>query len=85
MFNFRADRMRQICDVLTNPDFNEFPVETDHPNLVTMTKCRADFPMEVLFDSETLEDIFPQILSDNGFRQLRIAETEKYAHVTYFF
>lgn len=85
MFNFRADRMRQICDALTSPNFNEFPAETEQPNVVTMTKYREDFPMPVLFEPETLNDIFPQVLSENGFRQLRIAETEKYAHVTYFF
>jgi len=85
MFNFRADRMRQICDAMSNSDFEEFHVSDQHPELYTMTKYRADFSMPVMFNPENLEDIFPQVLSEQGFRQLRIAETEKYAHVTYFF
>ena len=50
-----------------------------------MTKYREDFPYPVLFSPEKIKNIFPEILAQNNYRQLRIAETEKYAHVTYFF
>src|SRR5690606_26346830 len=54
-------------------------------HFVTMTRYREDFPCAVAFAPQNLEGIFPTIVSDAGLRQLRIAETEKYAHVTFFF
>jgi len=50
-----------------------------------MTQYKEDFPYPVLFSPEKIKNIFPEILAENHYRQLRIAETEKYAHVTYFF
>ena len=50
-----------------------------------MTKYKAEFPFPVLFEPQKINNIFPEILAENNYRQLRIAETEKYAHVTYFF
>ena len=85
IFNFRADRMRQICDVFSNPDFNEFEKQHLDIKLVGMNKYQDSFTFPVLFKKEKLTKIFPEILEENGMSQLRIAETEKYAHVTYFF
>ena len=50
-----------------------------------MTKYQKEFPYSVLFEQEKIDNIFPELLARNNYRQLRIAETEKYAHVTYFF
>ncbi len=85
-FNFRADRMRQICLALGGEDFTAFE-RPDPPELelVTMTRYRADFPFPVAFPPQELPGVFPEIVSAAGLRQERIAETEKYAHVTFFF
>ena len=85
-FNFRADRMREICMALGLADFDGF----ERPRLpgleiATMTQYRADFPFPVAFPPALLKGIFPEIVSAHGLRQQRIAETEKYAHVTFFF
>lgn len=87
LFNFRADRMRQFCHALTDPDFAGFDVGS-RPRLrqlVTMTEYEADFPFPVLFPPQGMEHILGEVVAGEGLRQLRIAETEKYAHVTYFF
>lgn len=85
MFNFRADRMRQICQIFSNSNFNEFETKPLDISLVGMNKYQDSFTFPVLFKKEKLTKIFPEILEQNGLSQLRIAETEKYAHVTYFF
>tara|TARA_B100001029_G_C15062375_1_gene459679 strand:- start:1739 stop:3274 length:1536 start_codon:yes stop_codon:yes gene_type:complete len=85
MFNYRADRMRQICEALNNPKFNKFNKKSINIQLVSMNKYQDSFTFPVLFKNEKLTKIFPEILEENNFTQLRIAETEKYAHVTYFF
>jgi len=84
-FNYRADRMREIATVLNDPDFHEFKTKKLNLTYVTMTRYQADFPYPVLFDKQKLSHIFGEIVSEKGMKQLRIAETEKYAHVTYFF
>ncbi|HDT12103.1 MAG TPA: 2,3-bisphosphoglycerate-independent phosphoglycerate mutase [Candidatus Marinimicrobia bacterium] len=84
-FNYRADRMREIAIVLNDPGFHEFKTKKLNLNYVTMTRYQADFPYPVLFDKQKLSQIFGEIISVKGMKQLRIAETEKYAHVTYFF
>ncbi len=87
LFNFRADRMRQLCHALTDSDFSGFDVSA-RPRLrqlVTMTEYEADFPFPVLFPPQSMRHILGEVISAAGLRQLRIAETEKYAHVTYFF
>jgi 2,3-bisphosphoglycerate-independent phosphoglycerate mutase len=84
--NFRADRAREISQAFTEPGFGGF--ERRLPNLsyfVCMTQYLDGLPAEVAFHPEKLEGLFGQYLSDNGLSQLRIAETEKYAHVTFFF
>lgn len=84
--NFRADRARQITRAFIEADFNEFPRST-HPtvNFVTLTEYDATFNVPVAFAPERLNNILGDYLSSLGLHQLRIAETEKYAHVTFFF
>ncbi len=85
-FNFRTDRARQLTDAFVTSDFAGFP-RASRPvtTFVTMTRYREDFPCAVAFAPQSLEGIFPAVVSEQGLRQLRIAETEKYAHVTFFF
>ncbi len=87
VFNFRADRVRQITQALYDPDFSEFdrkgPPRLDA--LASMTMYDETFPLPVAFPQQELKNILGEVLSEHGLRQLRIAETEKYAHVTYFF
>ena len=83
--NFRADRMRQITTAINAENFPHFQKKSLNIHFICMTQYQEDFPYPVLFGPEKIDRIFPQILADNHFRQLRIAETEKYAHVTYFF
>ncbi|UCH09701.1 MAG: phosphoglycerate mutase (2,3-diphosphoglycerate-independent), partial [Fidelibacterota bacterium] len=83
--NFRADRMRQIIRAFIEPDFTEFPIERLELDVRSMTQYDETFTIPVLFTPENLSNIFPEVLAQAGYRQLRLAETEKYAHVTYFF
>jgi 2,3-bisphosphoglycerate-independent phosphoglycerate mutase len=85
-FNFRPDRARQMTLAFTDPAFTEFPVEHfDDFIFATMTKYDETFTNPVLFGPRPQFDTFGEIVSREGMRQLRLAETEKYAHVTYFF
>jgi 2,3-bisphosphoglycerate-independent phosphoglycerate mutase len=85
-FNFRADRMRQICQALACEGFDGFPREPRPVlSIVTMTQYRADFPFPIAFPPQELKGVFAEVVSAQGLRQERIAETEKYAHVTFFF
>jgi 2,3-bisphosphoglycerate-independent phosphoglycerate mutase len=84
--NFRADRARQICEALALPGFSGFPrAATRRIALVTMTAYREDFPFPVLFPKEFPKDVLGEVFGREGIANLRTAETEKYAHVTYFF
>lgn len=86
-FNFRADRAREITKALTETDFPHFSRER-FPGLagfVTMTRYDEDFPLPVAFAPSHLTNILGEVISNAGLKQFRIAETEKYAHVTYFF
>lgn len=86
-FNFRADRAREITRAFTEPAFKGFPVD-GRPKLasfVCLTEYDESFALPVAFAPEGLENILGEVLSSAGLRQLRIAETEKYAHVTFFF
>ena len=85
-FNFRPDRMRQIVRALGEPGFAEFdrrgfPVV----HLTTMTRYQEDWDYPVAFPEARPEVTLAEVLADRGERQLHVAETEKYAHVTYFF
>ena len=85
-FNFRPDRAREITRTLVDKDFNEF--ETKNMNLfyVCFTQYDETMPnVKIAFKPERLENTFGEYISKNGLKQLRIAETEKYAHVTFFF
>jgi len=84
-FNFRADRMREIAKAFNFDNFDKFTRKKINLKYVTMTKYQDDFPFPVLFEKEKLSNIFGEVVSKAGLTQLRIAETEKYAHVTYFF
>jgi 2,3-bisphosphoglycerate-independent phosphoglycerate mutase len=75
LFNFRPDRMRQLTQKLLAAGFD----------VTTMTAYRDDFDCPVAFAEQRLEQVLADVLADHGVRQLHIAETEKYAHVTYFF
>jgi len=86
-FNFRADRARQLTHAFTDQIFSSFPV-AKRPHLadfVTCTRYEKGFDLPVLFPPHALSHILGEEVSARGLRQLRIAETEKYAHVTYFF
>jgi 2,3-bisphosphoglycerate-independent phosphoglycerate mutase len=85
-FNYRSDRMRQIVRSLTVPGFDGFDVE-DRPklNVATMTVYDQTFDVPVAFPPQSMARIVGEVVSDAGFTMLRTAETEKYAHVTYFF
>ena len=85
-FNFRSDRMRQLCDALSDPAFDGFPrAARPAVEITTMTQYRADFSFPVAFPPRELQGTFGEVVSAAGLRQERIAETEKYAHVTFFF
>lgn len=86
MMNFRADRMRELAGVMLEGDFNGF-ARGPKPDLklFTLTEYDKSFGVPVAYPPEDLTDIFGEVVSRRGLRQLRIAETEKYAHVTYFF
>ena len=86
-FNFRADRAKEITRALAFDDFSEF-ARQKKPALagyVCMTQYDETFNLPAAFGPQHLENILGQILSRENLTQLRIAETEKYAHVTYFF
>ncbi|QOC24028.1 2,3-bisphosphoglycerate-independent phosphoglycerate mutase [Wenzhouxiangella sp. AB-CW3] len=84
--NFRADRARQLTSAFVSLDFDGFQARRPAlASMVTMTRYQEDFDTEVAFAPSTLEHLLGAELSAAGMRQLRIAETEKYAHVTYFF
>jgi 2,3-bisphosphoglycerate-independent phosphoglycerate mutase len=74
-FNFRPDRARQLAHRLLDAGID----------LTTMTRYREDFPFPVAFDAQEVPNTLAEVLAGHGLRQLHVAETEKYAHVTYFF
>ena len=86
-FNFRPDRAREITRTLVDPEFNDFETKKDlNLNFVCMAEYDATLPnVSVAFKPERLVNTFGEYISNKGLTQLRIAETEKYAHVTFFF
>jgi len=86
-FNFRSDRAREITRAIADPAFKDFDrvVVPQLSAYVCMTQYDETFPYPVAFGPTTLEEIFPELVSKAGLKQLRCAETEKYAHVTFFF
>ncbi|MFO7596960.1 MAG: 2,3-bisphosphoglycerate-independent phosphoglycerate mutase [Desulfocurvibacter africanus] len=85
-FNFRADRARQITRALHDAEFKGF-ARKSWPKLAmlaTMTEYDSDFPLPAAYPPQAVDKSLGQIVSEAGLKQLRLAETEKYAHVTYF-
>lgn len=83
--NFRSDRMREISSVFVNKDFTEFPTFKDSLNLATMTQYDKNNPIDILFPKDAPNNTLSEVISKAGLSQLHTAETEKYAHVTFFF
>ena len=85
-FNFRTDRGRQLTSVMTQSDFNEFETNNERYHFVTMTNYDSSFKgINVVFQNKDLRNTLGEVLEKNNKTQLRIAETEKYPHVTFFF
>jgi 2,3-bisphosphoglycerate-independent phosphoglycerate mutase len=85
-YNFRADRMRQPVQIFAIKDFNGFERECiPGLHLVTMTNYEDNFPVNVVFPEAELTNVLAEVVSKAGLKQFHAAETEKYAHVTYFF
>ena len=86
-FNFRPDRARQLTRAFFEREFDGFDRGPTPPavDFVTMTRYKKEFPLPVAFEPEHLTNVLAEVLSAAGLRQLHIAETEKYAHVTFFF
>src|SRR5438552_1262283 len=85
-FNFRADRMREIVRAFKDDDFQGFSrAVRPRISLITMNQYHEDFNLPVLFAPIEIKNHLGEVLSQAGLKQLRIAETEKYAHVTFFF
>ncbi len=85
LFNFRFDRTRQITKALVEKDFAEFETRTPSLDLVAMTHYYDNGNFEEAFPELEYREILGEVLAKAGLRQLRAAETEKYAHVTFFF
>jgi len=85
-FNFRTDRGRQLTQVLTQEDMPDFGMKTIPLYFVTLTNYNEEFKnVHVIFEKENLKDTLGEVLEKNNLKQIRIAETEKYPHVTFFF
>jgi 2,3-bisphosphoglycerate-independent phosphoglycerate mutase len=85
-YNFRADRMRQIVRTFMFSDFNGFERKfIEDVNIITMTQYEDEFTAEVMFPEQDVTNPLAEVLSNLGLKQFHAAETEKYAHVTYFF
>jgi 2,3-bisphosphoglycerate-independent phosphoglycerate mutase len=83
--NFRADRVREITTALGDKEFREFDREYIPLNIITMTQYDAQFPYPVMFEKEVPKNTLAEVISRAKLTQLHTAETEKYAHVTFFF
>jgi len=84
-FNFRFDRTRQLTKAIIEPDFNEFKTIDHNLHFVAMTHYYDDGNFNEAYSEVENSNIFGEVLAKNGLSQLRCAETEKYAHVTFFF
>lgn len=85
-YNFRSDRARQLCETIVNRSFAGFPISyRPAVKLVTMTEYQSDFGIPTLYPPQGMKNILGEVVSHAGLSQLRMAETEKYPHVTYFF
>jgi 2,3-bisphosphoglycerate-independent phosphoglycerate mutase len=85
LFNYRADRVCQITKAFLQKDFDKFKRDRKNLVFVCMTRYYDDVPAEVVLEKLKIKNVLGKVLSDHNLRQLRIAETEKRPHVTYFF
>jgi 2,3-bisphosphoglycerate-independent phosphoglycerate mutase len=83
--NFRSDRFREISQAVADKTFNEFDTKKIELNIATMTMYNENFPLPIMFPKISPNNTLAQVLSQKGLTQLHTAETEKYAHVTFFF
>lgn len=85
-YNFRPDRAAQLSEIYTNPNFSGFELDRQYNNLkfVTFTRYSDAVSADVVFEKEDIVNTIGEVVSKAGKKQLRIAETEKYPHVTYF-
>ena len=84
-FNFRPDRARELTHAFTDEEFSGFDRKEAKLAFATMTQYEEGLNVQVAYPPETIENTLGQVIAKNGMTQLRIAETEKYAHVTFFF
>ena len=85
-FNFRTDRLRQITTALTQENLHEYGMHTMDLHYLTMTRYDEDFTnINIIYNKENVKNTLGELLTNAGKKQLRIAETEKFAHVTFFF
>lgn len=86
-FNFRADRARQLTQAFVNKDFDKFDRGQQLKKMffATMTEYESGLPVNVAYPPELVKNTLAEVLSSSGLKQLHIAETEKYAHITFFF
>jgi len=85
MLNFRSDRMRELTTAIGDPEFSGFKRVFVPTHLATVTQYDKSFPYPVLFPKDAPVNTLAEVISKAGLRQLHTAETEKYAHVTFFF
>lgn len=83
--NFRSDRARELSSVFAKNDFKEFEKKTLNVQIASMTQYDKSIPIPVIFEKDNPTNTLAQVISDAGLTQLHTAETEKYAHVTFFF
>lgn len=84
-FNFRPDRARQLTKAFVLPSFDKFErTYMQHLSFLTMTEYEKDLPVNVIFPPQKINTCLAKVVSDAGLKQFHIAETEKYAHVTFF-
>jgi 2,3-bisphosphoglycerate-independent phosphoglycerate mutase len=84
-FNFRPDRARELTKAFVLPAFDKFPRQKIDPlHFVSLTEYEKDLPLDVAYPPYVIENCLARVVSDAGLKQLHIAETEKYAHVTFF-
>ncbi len=83
--NFRSDRMRELVTAVGDKTFTEFERNPANIHLATMTQYNKEFPYPVIFEEKTPKNTLAEVISKAGKSQLHTAETEKYAHVTFFF
>ena len=85
-FNFRTDRCREITRALTQEDLNDYGMQRLKLHYTTLTNYDQTFTdINVIFNKENLQNTLGEVLANNKKTQIRIAETEKYPHVTFFF